>query len=187
MAPFPLTPFISIVPSVKVGGYQKGRARPGLRAAVNARLEEMSFRTGLITAAIAVVALLAIAAAGTYMATLGSGGPARNVADVQKAGRASAAPATTPPSAPPATSPQPQSSHPPKPSQPVTAGAAISQSPSQSQSQWNGSGQGGDSGYYGHGNSGGGGSPYRGYGSPYGGYRPQHGSPGGLGGLGRHR
>jgi hypothetical protein len=61
---------------VNAGGYGTARAQSRLRAAVNARLEEISFRTGLITATIGLIALAAIAAAGVFAATLSLGGQA---------------------------------------------------------------------------------------------------------------
>ena len=62
--------------SVNAGGYSGTRAHSRLHAAVNARLEEISFRTGLITAMIALLALAAIATAGVFAATLSLGGTA---------------------------------------------------------------------------------------------------------------
>jgi hypothetical protein len=61
---------------VNAGGLGTARARSRLRSAVNARLEEISFRTGLITATIGLIALAAIAAAGVFAATLSLGGQA---------------------------------------------------------------------------------------------------------------
>ena len=49
------------------------RTHSGLRAAINAWLEDISFRTGMITGA---VVLLVIAAAGAAVAVLGHGGQA---------------------------------------------------------------------------------------------------------------
>jgi len=102
---------------VNVGGYQGVRAHPGLRAAVNAQLEEISFRTGLISAAIALVALLAIAAAGVYAATVSQATPVSPAAGVRSGASAAGMPsaATAPavaaqPSAParPTASPKPK-------------------------------------------------------------------------------
>ena len=87
-----LLTFICIVLSVSVSGYQGIRARAGLRAAVNARLEEISFRAGLMAATIALVALSAIAAVTVYALVLRPGGPAGNTTRVASA---SGAPVTT--------------------------------------------------------------------------------------------
>lgn len=99
---------------MNVGGYQVARARSHLRAAVNARLEEISFRAGLIAATTTLVALSAIATAGVYAATLGhesaAGGPI-----------ARSAPVTAPASVLPRTPRYPRASLQPKVQQPVTA------------------------------------------------------------------
>lgn len=78
---------------MNAGGLGTARAQSRLRAAVNARLEEISFRTGLITATIGLIALAAIAAAGVFTATLSLGGQA-----IAAAGALSSvsAPKTTP-------------------------------------------------------------------------------------------
>lgn len=77
---------------MNVGGQQGARARWGVRAAVNAQLEEISFRTGLIAAAVGIAALLAIAAAGVYAATSGQGRPVAGAADSLRAGSTHRAP-----------------------------------------------------------------------------------------------
>jgi hypothetical protein len=109
------------------------RARPGLRAAVNARLEEISFRAGLIAASIALVAVSAIGAVAVYEFALSHRAPA---ASATGAASAPSAPATirTPASAPPRAQghrtanpqlkTQPKKTQ-PKARQPVTAGATI--------------------------------------------------------------
>ena len=61
---------------MNAGGSGTARAESRLRAAVNARLEEISFRTGLIAATIGLIALSAIAAAGVFAATLSLGNQA---------------------------------------------------------------------------------------------------------------
>jgi hypothetical protein len=126
---------------VNAGGLGTARAQSRLRSAVNARLEEISFRTGLITATIGLIALAAIAAAGVFAATLSLGGQA-----IAAAGALSSvsAPRTTPAvtaSAQPITYPQasstPQASTPPSSTtqgsapqarQPVTADTTSPQS-----------------------------------------------------------
>jgi len=110
---------------VKVGGYQGSHTRSGLRSAVNARLEEISFRTGLITATTALVALSAIVAAGVYVAALGHGGPASSAIRVSRADQAPVTTATVPASALPRHS---QASPKPKDQQPVTVDTTSSQS-----------------------------------------------------------
>lgn len=112
---------------MNVGGYQGVRAQAGLRAAVNAQLEEISFRTGLIAAAITLVALLAIAAAAVYAATVSHSGPASSTASVRNVASVPAVPPTAPapamsvpPSAPahPAASPKAKT-------QPTVPAAAV--------------------------------------------------------------
>ena len=78
---------------MNAGGLGTARAQSRLRAAVNARLEEISFRTGLITATIGLIALAAIAAAGVFAATLSLGGQAIAAAGAQSS---VSAPKTTP-------------------------------------------------------------------------------------------
>ena len=79
--------------SVNAGGHGGARAQSRLHAAVNARLEEISFRTGLITAMIALLALAAIATAGVFAATLSLTGTA---VAAQGAPSAAGAPKTVP-------------------------------------------------------------------------------------------
>ena len=125
---------------MNAGGYGTARAQSRLRAAVNARLEEISFRTGLITATIGLIAIAAIAAAGVFAATLSLGGQA-----IAAAGALSSvsAPRTTPAvtaSAQPITYPQasttPSStpSSTPQARHPVTAATTSPQSAAGSQS-----------------------------------------------------
>ena len=104
------------------------RAPSGLRAAVNARLEEISFRTGLLTAAIALAALLAIAVAGVYAADLGHG---RTPGGAPRQLSAASAPVTTPAThaaVTPRTPAHPLASPKPTARPPVTASAAAPQS-----------------------------------------------------------
>jgi hypothetical protein len=120
---------------VNVGGYRWARTRPRLRAAVNARLEEISFRTGLITASMVLVALAAIAAAGVFAATLGLGSPAVAAAGALSAASAPAVIPATTASAPPAMPRPPQASSTPKATQPVTA-ATTSPQPAAGSRPW---------------------------------------------------
>jgi hypothetical protein len=110
--------------TVDVGGAQGVQgvraAGPGLRAAVNAWLEEISFRAGVITAAIGLVVLVGIVTAGVLAAGLGTGTQQADASPVITRGTASAtasAPLAAQPSAP---APTPSST--PKATQsPVTA------------------------------------------------------------------
>ena len=115
--------------SVNAGGSGTARTESRLRAAVNARLEEISFRTGLVAATIGLIALFAIAAAGVFAATLSLGNQA--IAAAGALGSVSA-PKTTPTvtaSAPSAALPQAsstrQASSTPKAGKPVTAAATT--------------------------------------------------------------
>jgi hypothetical protein len=110
---------------VKVGGYQGSHTRSGLRSAVNARLEEISFRTGLITATTALVAISAVVAAGVYVAALGHSSPASSATRVSSAGKAPVTTATVPASVLPRHS---QASPKPKAQRPVTVDTTSSQS-----------------------------------------------------------
>lgn len=122
---------------MSVGGYQGVRARSGLRAAVNARLEEISFRAGLIAASIAFVAISAIAAVAVYEFTLSHGAPAASASGAVSARSAPVTARTTPASAPPRAQghrkagPKPTKAQatkaPPTTRQPVTAGTTIPQ------------------------------------------------------------
>ena len=172
---------------MKVGGYQGSHTRSGLRSAVNARLEEISFRTGLITATTALVALSAIVAAGVYVAALGHGGPASSAIRVSRADQAPVTTATVPASALPRHS---QASPKPKDQQPVTVDTTSSQSAAgiQPQAQADDSAATapqapargyGHAGAYGHGS-------YGGYGR--GGFAPRGGGLGlgRMGGIGGH-
>jgi hypothetical protein len=160
---------------VNAGGYGRERARSRLRAAVNARLEEISFRAGLITATIGLIAISAIAAAGVYAATLSLGSQAVAAAGALSAPRATPVAAA---SAPPATPAHPQASSPPTARRPVTAATTSPQSATGAQAwaQAEGSQSGprsyGRTGFGGHGSwygepwYGGHGFPARGFGSP---------------------
>ena len=174
---------------MKVGGYQGSHTRSGLRSAVNARLEEISFRTGLITATTALVALSAIVVAGVYVAALGHGSPASSPARVSRADQAPVTTATVPASALPRHS---QASPKPKAQQPVTVDTTSSQSAAgiqQPQAQADDSTSTapqapahgyGHAGAYGHGSS------YGGYGR--GSFGPRGGGLGlgRMGGMGGH-
>ena len=120
---------------MNVGGYRWARPQPRLRAAVNARLEEISFRTGLIAASMTLVALAAIAAAGVFAATLSLGSPAVAATGALSAASAPAVIPATTASALPATSPHPQASFTPKARQPVTA-ATTSPQPAGGSRPW---------------------------------------------------
>ena len=120
-------------PAVNLGRHPAPPTRhTGLRAAVNARLEEISFRTGLITAAIALVAL--IAAAGFYATTLADGSATVTVSagNVPKAApKAPApAPALSTPATPLATAkPKPHKAGPSHPAHPASARPALAAQP----------------------------------------------------------
>ena len=167
------------------------RARSGFRAALNARLEEVSFRTGLITGAVALAALSVIAAAWVYAATLGHGSLAGSDGGRPSAGGAPVTRVTGAPSAPPAS--QPRQAGPAPTRQPVTADTTSPQPGTGAQSRsWPAGHRLGYGGYggYGGGNSGGHGGGYGG-GSPVGyppngGQGPWRGAPGmpGSGGWG---
>jgi hypothetical protein len=120
---------------VTVGGSRRARAQSRLRAAVNARLEEISFRTGLITATIGLAALAAIAAAGVYAATLSLGSQAIATAGaLSAAGAPTKIPATTA-AAQPTKHGNPQATSAPKARPPVTA-ATTSPQPSAGSQAW---------------------------------------------------
>lgn len=168
---------------MNLGGYPAPPSRrPGLRAAVNARLEEISFRTGLITAAIALVAL--IAAAGFYAATLGDGSATVTVSagNVPKTAPKAPAATLTKPATPSATAT-------PKSPKPVPGRTTSPRPAAAPQSQATDSATAGSQGYgrnsYGHG-QGYGGQDYdgRGYdgqgsgGQGFGGYGFRHGAHG---------
>ena len=175
---------------MRVGGYQGSHTRSGLRSAVNARLEEISFRTGLITGTTALVALSAVVAAGVYVAALGHGSPA-SAARVSSADNAPVTTATVPASVRPRHS---QASPKPKAQRTVTVDTTNSQSTAgiQPQAQTDDStstapqapARGyGHAGAYGHGSS------YGGYGR--GSFAPRGGGlglgrMGGMGGMGGH-
>jgi hypothetical protein len=97
------------------------RARSGIGSAVNARLEEISFRTGLMTATIALFTLLAIVAAGVYVAALGHGSPAGGAARVASADNAPVRPVTARAATLPRTPGHPQATPKPKSQRTVTA------------------------------------------------------------------
>ena len=124
---------------MNVGGYPATPARqPGLRAAVNAWLEEISFRTGLISAAIALVALVAITAAAFYAATAGQGSAAVVVSadNVPKTAPKAPVPAALPSSALPSSATALPSSatavSPPATAKPTARQAAAADTTSQS-------------------------------------------------------
>lgn len=187
-------------PAVTLGRHPAPPARQtGLRAAVNARLEEISFRTGLITAAIALVAL--IAAAGFYATTLGDGSATVTVsaASVPKTAPKAPAAALSTPATPSATAkPKP---HKARPAHPASAPPAVT---IQSQAQAPGSaggwpGDGRNPSGYGQGTDddgpGFGGRGFNGEGPDkkgFGGHGPRHGDPGfpgsrGFSGFGHGR
>jgi hypothetical protein len=126
-----LLTFICIVLCVSVSGYQGIRARAGLRAAVNARLEEISFRAGLLAVTITLVALSAIAAVTVYAFVLRHGGPAGNATRVASASGAPVTTRTVPASPLPRTqghrqaSPRPKAH--PRTQQPVTVSTTTPQ------------------------------------------------------------
>jgi hypothetical protein len=153
------------------------RAQSRLRAAVNARLEEISFRTGLITATIGLVAL---AAAGVFAATLSLGNQA-----IAAAGALStvSAPKTTQAvtaSAPPAIRPQasatPRAT--PRATHPVTVATTSPQSAAGPQPWPQAGGSQASPRYYGQAGYGSRGSWYGGRGSWYGGRGSWYGGRG---------
>jgi hypothetical protein len=165
---------------VNAGGYSGTRAQSRLHAAVNARLEEISFRTGLITAMIALLALAAIATAGVFAATLSLGGTA--VAAQGAPTTASApktVPATTAAARPttPVTPARPRATATPQATLPVTAATTRPQSTAGSRPWTEADGSQASFRYYGRPSFGNHGSWYGGYGSRYGG-GPGHGGPG---------
>ena len=171
---------------MNVGGYPAAPGRqPGLRAAVNARLEEISFRTGLISAVIALAALVAIGAAGFYAATSGHGSTAVVVSadNAPKTSPKAPAPATATPPASTVASPSATA----KPTTQQAAPAGVSPQSavaSQSQSQVPATDAATD-GSPGYGRPG----PH-GYGQRFGGYGFPHGGSGfrgsgGFSGFGR--
>lgn len=120
-------------------GDQETRARPGLRAAIYARLEEISFRTGLIAATTALVVLSAAATAGVYAAMLTNGSAAGRLV-------ASSVHVTTPAPAPPPRTPvYPTATPQPTVKRPVTAAttqpAAALESQEQAGGSWSASSQ----------------------------------------------
>ena len=164
------------------------RAQWGLRAAVNAQLEEISFRTGLIAGAITLVALLAIVAAGVYATTLSHGGTASSTASVQSVDSAPAthpaAPASAAPVLPSASAhssvsakPKAQPTAPAAGIPPRSAAAQQPQTQTQTSNAGSASGQVGSQDY-GH-------SGQHGYDPRFGSHAPRHGSFGFPGLFGR--
>ena len=166
--------------SVNAGGYGRARAWSRLRAVVNARLEEISFRTGLIAATIALVALSVVAAAGVYAATLSVGGQAVAAPNALSAGTHKTVPTAT--ATAPTTYPLPSST--PAARRPATTATTSPQPTAGSQDWAQADGTQARSRYYGHSGFG--------HGSRYGGW-PGHAGPGfpgqgfgpGPGGFGR--
>jgi hypothetical protein len=125
--------------SVNAGGYGGVSAQSRLRAAVNARLEEISFRAGVTAAMVALLVLAAIATAGVFAATLSLGGTAVAAQGAQSAivapqtapAAPTVAPATT--AAEPTTHGHPRPTVTPRASQPVTAATTTPQSTAGSQ------------------------------------------------------
>jgi len=151
--------------SVNAGGYGRARVQSRLRAAVNARLEEISFRTGLIAATIALVALSVVAAAGVYAATLSPGSQADAAPNSLSAGTHKTVPTATP-TAQPTTYPLASST--PTARRPATAATTSPPSSAGSQAWAQADGMQARSRYYGHSGFG--------HGSRYGGW-PGHASP----------
>jgi hypothetical protein len=118
------------------GGSQ---GRPGgLRAAVYARLEEISFRSGLMAAMIGLAALAVIASAGVVVAELGPGGGPKDALTAARPAAATAAPTAAPSSRPASPTASPSSTPSTRPSPKATASprtTPVSQSQSQSQPQ----------------------------------------------------
>lgn len=172
---------------MNVGGHLGARARPSLRAAVNARLEEISFRTGLITATIALAALSAIAAAGMYMAIRAHSSPPGSTVGALSVGSAPVTPLTAPASLLPHTAGRPPTSPRAKAQQPAAAGTTRPQPPAGPQpwvqsGSWGPAGPQVRSGDYGR-------ASLSGLRSSYGGHRPWHDGSGilAVGGWGgRH-
>jgi hypothetical protein len=168
---------------VNVAGFGRARAQSRLRAAVNARLEEISFRTGLITATIGLVALSAIAAAGVYAATLSLGGQAvATVGALSAVGTTSTTP-TAPKATPTATASarptapaHPRASSAPKATQPVTVATTNPQPATGAQAWAQAGGSQPGPRYYGRAGFGDHGSWYPGQGSWSGGYGSRYGA-----------
>ncbi|MGH3278204.1 MAG: hypothetical protein ACRDNW_03610 [Trebonia sp.] len=154
------------------------RAQPHLRAIVNAWLEEISFRTGMMTAAIALAALLAIATAAVFAATASHGRAAGAVTADHPPRMAPPVPAmSAAPSKPavPSASTKPKAKHPvpthatgtqpaiaPAPRAPAPREQASSSAPASPQDGWRG---------YGPANPRGDGHPFGGDGHGHGNFR----------------
>ncbi len=157
--------------SVNGGGYRGARAQSRLRAAVNSRLEEISFRTGLITATIGLLALAAIAAAGVFAVTLSLGTQAVATAGALSAASAPRATPTATASVPPTTPAHPQATSTPKARQPVTAATTAPRPSAGSQAWTQAGGSSARQRYYGR-------ASFGGHGFWYGGHGRSRGGPG---------
>ena len=82
------------------GDHQTAGSWPGIRAAINARLEEVSFRKGMMTGAITLLVLTAAAAALVLTVTPSHGSPVNGAAGTPAAASAPAAAAVVPVTAP---------------------------------------------------------------------------------------
>jgi hypothetical protein len=144
-----------------MGGHSEASAPSRLRAAVNARLEEISFRAGVTAAMIALIALAGIATAGVFAATLSLGGTA---VAAQGAPTATSTPATAPTTAAAQPTATPRATHPVTAAttvpQPVTAPAANPQPTAGSQAWTQEDGSQARPRYYGRADFGGHGSRY---------------------------
>ena len=96
---------------------------PGLRAAINARLEEVSFRTGVMAGAITLLVLSAAVAAVVTTVLPSNGSPVNRAAGAAAAARFPVAAATPPAAAPTLGAP---GRHVPEPGSPPPARAAGS-------------------------------------------------------------
>src|ERR1700761_1513389 len=112
----------SVSSGVVYGGDQRTAGSwPGIRAAINARLEEVSFRTGVMTGAVTLLALAAVAAAGVLTVTPSPGSPVASAAGTPAAVSSPAAAAVVPVTTP---SPRTSAHSLPKVTSPASSAAA---------------------------------------------------------------
>jgi hypothetical protein len=108
---------------VNGGDYRMVGSWPGVRAAINARLEEVSFRTGVMAGAVTLLVLSAAVAAVIATVVPSKGGPVSRAAGAMAAAGFPAAAATPPVAAPTLRAP---GRHLPEASSPPSAPAAGS-------------------------------------------------------------
>jgi hypothetical protein len=114
---------------VNGGGYRTVGSGPGIRAAVNARLEEVSFRTGMTAGAVTLLVLAAAVAAVVITVLPSQGSQVSRAVTAPVAASAPAAPATVQAVTP---APRPSASHRTRASSAPTAAAASAASNAQS-------------------------------------------------------